>query len=298
MPPPAFVRQPGPALLPRLSAVAGWGRAFTMRLVAGQGLLEAARAGLAREGFSAGVLNFGAMALGPFAYVMPALSRDGKNAAFYSDTFRPAGVTRTQGGALTFGLREGAPFFHCHALWREADGQLCGGHILPEAAVLAEDARVEAFGIHGAGFAASLDPEINFTVFGPVETAAGAAAPGEAASGAPRAERRAFALRAHPNACLHTLLEDFARQSGLASAKIHGGVGSTIGALLEDGREIVPFATEVFISRGEITRDAAGNPIATLDVGLVDYTAALAWGRLKRGANPVLMTFELLLAET
>ena len=38
-------------------------------------------------------------ALGPFAYVMPALSKDGDHAAFYSDTFRPAGITRPKMGA-------------------------------------------------------------------------------------------------------------------------------------------------------------------------------------------------------
>ena len=44
---------------------------------------------------------------------------------------RPAGVTRLSAGAMTLGRRDGAPFFHCHALWREADGTLSGGHILP-----------------------------------------------------------------------------------------------------------------------------------------------------------------------
>ena len=62
-------------------------------------------------------------ALGPFAYVMPALSKTGANAAFYSDTFRPSGVTRLKLGAMTLGERDGAPFFHCHGLWTEADGR-------------------------------------------------------------------------------------------------------------------------------------------------------------------------------
>ena len=63
------------------------------------------------------MLNIRGGALGPFAYVMPALSKTGENAAFYSDTFRPAGVTRLKTGAMTLGERDGAPFFHCHALW-------------------------------------------------------------------------------------------------------------------------------------------------------------------------------------
>lgn len=284
---PGYIQQVGPAVLPRVSAVEGRGRAFSMTLKAGLQLVEATRLGFAQAGFASGTLNIGAMALGPLAYVMPALSKDGKNAAFYSDIFRPEGITRIECGALTFGLRDGAPFFHCHALWREASGKRNGGHLLPEEAVLAEDAVVQAFGIEGAGFEGNLDPEINFKVFGPV-----AAAKGQA-----KTERRAFAMRLHPNRCFHAALEDFAREKGLKSASVYGGVGSTIGALLEDGQEIENFATEVFITKGGIERDGAGNPVATLDVGLVDYTGAMAQGRLTRGANPVLMTFELIVAE-
>jgi predicted DNA-binding protein with PD1-like motif len=285
---PGYIQQVGPEVLARVSAVEGRGRAFSMTLKAGLSLVEAVRAGFAEAGFASGVLNFGQMALGPFAYVMPALSKDGKNAAFYSDAFRPEGVTRTEEGALTFGQRDGAPFFHCHALWREANGKRSGGHMLPEETFLAEDAVVSAFGITSAGFEGNLDPEINFKVFGPVSAATSQA----------KTERRAFAMRLHPNRCFHTLLEDFAREKRLKSAIIHGGVGSTIGALLEDGQEIENFATEVYISRGTIELDAAGNPVATLDVGLIDYTGAMARGRLKRGANPVLMTFELIVADT
>ena len=49
-------------------------------------------------------------ALGPFAYVMPALSKSGENAAFYSETFRPKGPTRLRTGAMTLGQRDRAPF--------------------------------------------------------------------------------------------------------------------------------------------------------------------------------------------
>ena len=49
-------------------------------------------------------------ALGPFAYVMPALSKTGDNAAFYSDTFRPTGITRLKMAAMTVGQRDGAAF--------------------------------------------------------------------------------------------------------------------------------------------------------------------------------------------
>jgi hypothetical protein len=165
------IEQPGAASAERVQWVEARGRAFSFALAAGLPLLEAARRGLAEAGFSGGVLSFRGGALGPLAYVMPALSKTGANAAFYSDTFRPAGITRLKLGAMTLGERDGAPFFHCHGLWHETDGHLHGGHILPEESIVAESFEVEAFGIDGAIFTAEPDPETNFKLFGPVARA-------------------------------------------------------------------------------------------------------------------------------
>ena len=87
------IAQPGPPTPERIQWVAARGRAFSFTLEAGLPLLEAARRGFIAEGFAGGVLNIRGGALGPFVYVMPALCKTGENAAFYSDTFRPAGVT-------------------------------------------------------------------------------------------------------------------------------------------------------------------------------------------------------------
>src|SRR5258708_36342206 len=95
------IAQPGPPVPERIQWVEARGRAFTFMLQAGMPLLEAARRGFAAAGFGGGVLRAKAGALGPFVYVMPALSRDGAHAAFYSDTFRPDGVTRLKLAALT-----------------------------------------------------------------------------------------------------------------------------------------------------------------------------------------------------
>jgi hypothetical protein len=86
------IDQPGPARPERIQWVEARGRAFSFTLAAGLPLLEAARRGFAEAGFSGGVLSMRGGALGPFAYVMPALSKTGANAAFYSDTFRPSGI--------------------------------------------------------------------------------------------------------------------------------------------------------------------------------------------------------------
>lgn len=279
------IKQPGAPVTERIQWVEARGRAFSFTLPAGLPLLEAARRGLAAEGFTGGVLNFGHGALGPFGYVMPALSKTGENAAFYSDTYRPAGVTRTRLGSMTLGMRDSAPFFHCHGLWTEADGKASGGHMLPDETVVAEPFEVQAFGVDGAMFSAELDPETNFKLFGPVVSASTGA----------RTTSRAFALRLRPNQDFAGCLEAFCRAHGIARAKIHGGVGSTIGARFSHGGVTEPFATELAITAGTIAPGASGALEAALDVALIDYTGGLAEGRLVRGDNPVLMTMELVL---
>ncbi|TGN90157.1 DUF296 domain-containing protein [Bradyrhizobium yuanmingense] len=279
------IKQPGAPLPERIQWVEARGRAFSFTLQAGLPLLEAARRGFAAEGFAGGVLNFRHGALGPFAYVMPALSKTGENAAFYSDTFRPAGVTRLRLGSMTLGTRDGAPFFHCHGLWTEADGKTSGGHMMPDETVVAEPFEVEAFGLDGAMFTAEPDAETNFKLFGPIA----------AASTGARTTSRAFALRLRPNQDFAGALEAFCRTNGIARAKIHGGVGSTIGARFSHGGVTESFATELAITAGTIAPGASGALEAALDVALIDYTGGVAEGRLIRGDNPVLMTMELVL---
>ena len=277
--------QPGPPNPERIQWVEARGRAFSFTLQAGLPLLEAARRGFAEAGFAGGVLSMRGGALGPLAYVMPALSKTGANAAFYSDTFRPTGITQLKYAAMTLGERDGAPFFHCHGLWTETDGDLHGGHILPEESIVAEPFAVEAFGIDGAVFTADVDTETNFKLFGPVA---------REATGADTSSR-AFALRLRPNQDFACALECFCRRHGIFGAQIHGGVGSTIGAHFTDGRCVVPFATELAIRSGTIAPGADGTLEAMLDIALVDYLGGIAEGQLTRGDNPVLMTMELVL---
>lgn len=279
------IAQPGPIAPERIQWVEARGRAFSFTCEAGLPLLEAARRGFAAEGFTSGTLNIRGGALGPFAYVMPALSKTGANAAFYSDTFRPAGVVRLKMAAMTLGQRDGAAFFHCHALWTEADGHVGGGHILPEQTIVAEPFEANAFGLDGAVFIAEPDPETNFKLFGPV---AAASVDAETTS-------RAFALRLRPNQDFAGALETFCHQRGIFRAKLHGGVGSTIGACFADGRSVVPFATELAVSSGAVALAAAATLKTELDVAVVDYLGGIAEGTLVCGDNPVLMTMELVL---
>ena len=90
-------------------------------------------------------------------------------------------------------------------------------------------------------------------------------------------------------------LETFCRERGITHAKIQGGVGSTVGAVFDDGRVVEPFVTELLIRKGEVFTNAVGQTQAQLDVSMVDYKGGVSEGRLARGQNPVLVTFELAL---
>ncbi|HEX6959390.1 MAG TPA: DUF296 domain-containing protein [Ferrovibrio sp.] len=277
--------QPGPKTPERIQWVEGRGRAFSFTLPAGLSLLEAVRRGFADAGFVGGVVNAAEGAFAPFAYVIPALSKDGRNAAFYSETFRPAGITRLKMASMTLGRNEGNPFIHCHAVWNEADGRIMGGHVLADQTIVAEPFLVQAFGFDGGVFDVEPDAETNFKLFGPVPLKPAGS----------KAAARAFALRLRPNQDFAHALEGFCAARGITRARLHGGVGSTIGARFADGRRVEPFATELAVRPAEIAAGPAGGLQAELDVGLVDYQGDVAEGRLVRGDNPVLMTMELVL---
>lgn len=256
-------------------------------LPAGPRFLDALAALLREYHAESACLTFTDGAFGPFAYVMPALSQDDEHAAFYSETFRPAGRSRVVSAAVTVGARDDAPFFHCHAFWTESDGVLHGGHILPDETVIAEPLRVRGVVTVGARFEAHQDAETGFRLFGPVATG----------TPVPLAWKPGVAVRLRPNQDITAALEGVGRDAGFRRARVHGGVGSIIGARFVAGAPVDAFATEMLMRDGNLkcAPDDAGPP-TRLDVALVDYTGDLNHGVLVAGDNPVLMTFECVIA--
>lgn len=277
------VLQPGPAPAERVQWVAGNARPLEFTLEPGLNFIEAIRRPLAEAGGESAVLTLDGGAFGPFTYVVPAPAPTPEHAAFYSEFHRPPGISRLEDAAVTFGLRDGTAFLHCHGVWTGADGIRRGGHVIPDQTIVAEPVRARAWVLDGVKFEARPDPETNFTLFGPVSGT------GATASG------RFFAARFRPNQDICGALEDFCRSRGIASAALHGGVASTIGAVFENGSVVDSFATEVFIRSGSISSGTDGMPKAALDVALVDHRGDLAEGRLTRGANPILMTLEVVI---
>ncbi len=260
-------------------------QAFETILPAGGLLLETVQAALMGRGFKSGVLELNGGGFDPFTYVMPALSQTSQHAAFYSSPYKPSGMSQLINASMTFGIRDDAPFFHCHGLWRETDGAVRGGHVIPEETVIAVPVSARCWGLHGAAFEARPDSETNFKLFGPVQ----ATVKNEAAT------LPAYAMRLLPNQDFCEAIEVFCSERRIISASLHGGVGSLIGARFVDGSGTDHFATEMFITSGVVSPDADGKPVAQIDIGLVDYTGNIMSGRLVRGDNPVLMTVELVL---
>ena len=255
-------------------------------LAPGCTLLESLARLIAAHGASSGALRLADGAFRPFSYVMPAASPDDEHVAWFSDRFQvPEGVRFVE-GSVTFGLRSGDPWLHCHAIWIEPGGVRRCGHLLPDQVVISEPIRVSGCAIRGADFTVVADPESNFALFEP--------RPQQGAEVRP-AGSRALAVRLRPNVDVCTALEAICADHGFKAAVVQGGVGSVVGTVFADGRRVLPIATEMMIRSGRIEPDTSGKLQATLDVALVDDTQAVSEGHLKRGDNPVLITFELVL---
>ena len=283
---PRHIRHPGPEAEERIISAVGALEVIDFTLPPGLTLNAAIAGPLLEAGFEAAQVEISGGGFGPFTYVMPATSPDAEHVAWYSAPFTPPGISRLEGGSVTFGRREGAPFIHCHAIWTEADGSRHGGHMMPHEAIVAEPVRARAYGTRNVAVTVDFEPETNFSLFTP-----------HALSGVAAGERRIAFARLRPNVDFCQALEEICRRHGFAAGRVCGGVGSLIGARFTDAPEMSDYATEVYVRAGTIAADAAGTLTATADVSLVSLTGALAAGRLVRGDNPVLITFEVSVEE-
>lgn len=277
------IQHPGPVGAQRVQAEPVHLQQVSLQLQPGHNLLQALVLALP-AGCNSAVLRLHSGALAPFAYVMPALAQTAEHAVYFSGRFDAPGTVQLIEASVTYGRRAGQPWLHGHARWTDADGTPHCGHVLPDDAMLATPMAATAWLMDGAFFEVLPDAETGFTLFKPQPCApTGSAAP------------NALALRVAPNEDICSALEAACLAHGISHATVRGGVGSTVGAAFEDGRRVEPFVTEVLVQHGRISPGADGAPVAALDVSLVDYTGGLASGRLARGANGVLVTFELVL---
>ncbi len=277
------IEHPGPIAAQRRCTVDCDVRHAEVKLPAGMTLLAAVTAILEANHTQGAVARLRGGAFTPFAYCMPALSSTPEHAVYFSDRHELQGTVRLESASMTLGRRDCSPWFHCHGIWRDVAGRRLSGHVLPDDAMIAEPIDASIWFLDGACFEVVPSRETGFSLFEPV-----------AVSGFAPRKNGPFAMSIRPNEDFCTALEAECTAREIARARVHGGVGSLIGTTFDDGAQVLPIATEVFIREGVVSTTEQGGLAATIDVSLVDHLGGLSEGRLRRGANPVLVTFELL----
>jgi predicted DNA-binding protein with PD1-like motif len=258
-------------------------RRIDVKLPPGNALLATLAAVLEANRAKSAVARLRGGSFDPFAYCMPALSPTPEHAVYFSERYQPRGAVQLERASVTIGQRDGQPWLHCHGIWYDASGRRLGGHVLPNDAVISEPIDATIWLLDGASFEVVPSQETGFSLLEPV------------AEPAFSPQRNSpFAMSIRPNEDFCTALEAECRERAIARAWVHGGVGSLIGATFDDDREVLPFVTEVFIRDGVVAMTKEGGLAANVHVSLVDHLGGLSEGCLKRGENPVLVTFELL----
>lgn len=268
------VVHPGPPAPERLEIVPAEGTALRLTLPADRPLEDAVNGALADAGFDSGWLWLDGAPVADLAYVVPAPSPDADHAAWYSDTFRFDGPGRIDRLGMIVGRRDGRAFVHGHGLWQPEGGAVAMGHILGPQTRLSAPATVTGIGLRGARFDATADAETNFTLFRPRATGAAGAAD-------------CALLRLAPNEDFATALDRACARLGWAAARAHG-LGSLLGARFSDGTTLDSDATEFLVIDATTGVEPAIEIVGT-------RAGQIAEGRLARGANPVLVTAEIVL---
>ncbi|WP_246710478.1 PCC domain-containing protein [Martelella soudanensis] len=157
----------------------------------------------------------------------------------------------------------------------------CMGHLLPFEATLAEPAEIDAWGVSGAALVVRDDAETNFRIFS-------AEASDPALS---NASHPAILATVRPNIDICEAIEAICTEHGLTEARVFG-IGSLVGVTYQDGRDVPDYATEILIRDGSV-RVEDGRATCRLDIDMVGMSGAITSGLLRRGENPVCVTFEL-----
>jgi predicted DNA-binding protein with PD1-like motif len=277
------IDHPGPVASERIVALAG--SAIPLRFVLGAGLMvdEAVAAGMRTAGCIGGFVEIRSGRCEPFRYVMPAASSDPRYAAWYSETFEPAGPVNVTRACAVVGIRDGKTFLHCHGIWDTAEGQRMG-HMLAPLSKAAEPIEVRGIGFKDITFEATPDQETNFTLFEPVRDAK--ADPETTGTGV-------LIAKVRPNQDISLAIEEICSREGITRANVYG-IGSLNGVRFVDGTQVASYATEVLIRDGSV-ESADGHVHVRLVIDAVDMDGVISSGEIVRGDNPVCVTFELVI---
>lgn len=275
----AEILHPGPAAEDRCPFVPCTADPVSIRVNAGEALLETLGSFAGRSGFGSAVLDLGGIGLAPFDYVMPDRAVDDRHAAWYSDTHTSHGAVLETAVAI-LGWRDGTWFAHIHAYWPESGGWRLG-HLLPHTLAVARSGRIGGYGIRGARFEAAPDPETEFTLYRVRSDPATASGP----------DRNALIATLAPFADLHDSVVGLGKELKCDTFDVMG-LGSLAGAQFHNAPPMTGLISEILLQPGNVAH--AGENI-DLAIRAVDLDGHLHQGTILQGRAPTLITCELLL---
>lgn len=270
------IRHPGPKAGLRRHVVPVHLERSSLRLARGQDLLAAIAGAMDEAGFDSAMVILDGLVMGPYSYVIPDWnSPDGRRAAWYSET-RTGEHAVIEQAAATIGRRDGAWFFHCHAVWDSNTDAQKAGHLLPDHVTIAEDAEIVCLGARGGKFEVAADEETGFSLFRPFPV------------GAPRDDVNGALVGLAPFEDVGEAAREAADRLKLEDARIYG-IGSLITAPFEDGTPMDSLISEVVLLQGATPE--------VMPFHCVDAEAGNFRGTLRPGQTEVCVTFEMVVAD-
>ncbi len=266
---------PGPVAVERVRALPCTARPLALTLPAGVPLLDAVAQAAGAAGVDAAWLELADVPMARLDHVRPGPDPTGEHAAWYDGPHAAPNAVLIRLG-LHLGRRAGAPWLHGHGLWAGAQG-VSGGHVLPDGAMLAEQATARGWALDGAQLEVAADPETRFDLFQPVATTATTTATGV----------DALLVTLRPNQDFAQAIETAAARHGITRATVHG-LGSLVAPRFAQGCE-ESFATEILLTDGGIDGGRA-----FLSAVVVGFGGRVSVAPLARGGCGVCVTCEVL----
>ncbi len=273
------IRHPGPAAINRLPHARCLAKPLEISLAEQTPLLEALGRFATHQGLSSAVLDLSGLTLEAFDFVMPACAIDDRHAAWYSDTHSSKGATLESAVAI-LGIRDGEWFAHVHAYWHEEEVEHLG-HLLPHTLKVAHQGAIKGYGLQGAAFVASLDPETEFTLFRVQQDD----------EQSRTTDHNALITTLAPFADLTDSIQELAKELKAPSYEVYG-LGSLAGAAFRDAQPMTGLISEILLFA-----NAGAKPEQELCIPIraVDLDGGLHRGILTAGGAPTLITCELLI---
>ncbi|TSI12396.1 PCC domain-containing protein [Brevibacterium aurantiacum] len=274
----------GPRQSPRIVSVPTRHSEHLIDLAAGEDLFDSVTGLLESLDVSGLMVEFADGEFGRIDYVYPAYGPDAEHPMSFTSEFHHDGPAELRHASATVGKKDGVPFTHIHASWLTGEGLVKGGHLLPGTLVGPKGMRLRVFALADAQQFSEADPETGFFAFAPTAT------------DSPTSESvpsSAVISRVRPGELIDDAIVAICRAAGFDTAEVRASLGSTTGTVFTDSSAPWP-AVEFTHLTGSVSGALGDNSQVSLEGEVVDVAGEVHTGQLALGANPVAVTFELL----